>query len=71
MHSLFLSMLQEKVKVVMEGEAEGTVSSLQTQTLSLQWPSTPMTDADVQKLVPALEKVYTDAGKNTVTLFSL
>ena len=64
-------MLQEKVKVVMEGEAEGTVSSLQTQTLSIQWPSTPMSDADVQKLVLALEKVYTDAGRNTVTLFSL
>ena len=53
---------QDLVSVVVEGEAEGSVTSLQTETLFLQMPSSSLVQADLDILVTALESVYEDAG---------
>ena len=58
------STLQDIVKVVVEGEAEGSVTALQTQTLFLQMPSQPLVEADVTVLLTALKQVYTMSGRS-------
>ena len=54
---------QDLVSVVVDGEAEGSVTSFQTETLFLQMPSSSLVQADLNVLVTALKSVYEDAGE--------